>query len=257
MESLAPNLIFLHIPKAGGSTLRKIFLDQHHRVNPDPESFFVVNRTRDSQNLYDLSQERKKKIKLLIGHFGFGVHEELKGASQYVTMLRNPIARVLSAYNYSKSFERADAFEAIRESNMDVVEFAQHYGGSWLINGQTRILAGLGDNTSLSDKELYTIALQNIKDHFIYVGALESFDRSLLQLKKVLNWSTPYYTIQNKTLEKTSIKPSSLQKIQALVKYDMDLYLHCNQCFLSKGGVRERYALSKFKLLNKVYGITR
>ena len=58
----------------------------------------------------------------------------------------------------------------IQENNMDVVEFAEQYGGSWLINGQTKILAGAEPQTSLSDEELYLNALNNIENHFLYVG---------------------------------------------------------------------------------------
>ena len=127
--------------------------------------------------------------------------QRASGNSRYVTMLRDPVDRVLSAYHYSKSFDRSDAFRVIQENNMDVVEFAEQYGGSWLINGQTKILAGAEPQTSLSDEELYLNALNNIENHFLYVGLLESFDRSLIHLQKVLNWSTPYYTIRTKRVK--------------------------------------------------------
>lgn len=257
MSALIDNLIFLHIPKAGGSTLRTIFIDQHTRVNQDAESIYVINRTRDAPAFSKLSPKKKEKISLLVGHFAYGIHKELPGNSRYVTMLRDPVDRVLSAYHYSKSFDRSDAFRVIQENNMDVVEFAEQYGGSWLINGQTKILAGAEPQTSLSDEELYLNALKNIENHFLYVGLLESFDRSLIHLQKVLNWSTPYYTIRNKTRKKSSVDIHSIRKIQDLVKYDIALYEHCNKHFNRQGGLKERYALSKFKILNKVYGLTR
>ena len=131
MNALADNLIFLHIPKAGGSTLRTIFIDQHSRVNQDAESVYVINRTRDAPAFSKLSSKKKEKISLLIGHFAYGIHKELQGISRYVTMLRDPVDRVLSAYHYSKSFERSDAFQVIQENNMDVVEFAEHYQQEW------------------------------------------------------------------------------------------------------------------------------
>ena len=63
--------------------------------------------------------------------------------------------------------------------------------------------------------------------------------------------------VRNKTRKKSSVDIHSIRKIQDLVKYDIALYEHCNKHFNRRGGLKERYALSKFKILNKVYGLTR
>ena len=130
MSALIDNLIFFIFLRQGGLPCVQS-VDQRTRVNQD--SIYVVNRTRDAPAFSKLSQKGKNQP--------FGRTLRLwntQGFQETLDMFmpRDPFDRVLSAYHYSKSFDRSDAFEVIQENNMDVVEFAEQYGGSWLINGQ-------------------------------------------------------------------------------------------------------------------------
>lgn len=97
-----PALIFVHIPKAAGTTLNHI-IEAHYT----PENSFATSMTRLHPNgsleaFEALSDAERARIRLLNGHMGFGLHEQLP--------LR---ARLRKLKNYSirqrlRAFERGN-----------------------------------------------------------------------------------------------------------------------------------------------------
>ncbi|MCX6313023.1 MAG: sulfotransferase family 2 domain-containing protein [Bacteroidetes bacterium] len=92
-------LIFLHIPKAGGTTFHTI-LERFY----DKEEIFdirVVEQELRTQEFLDLNMEQKQKINLLKGHLTFGLHEQFKTSDvKYITFFRNPVDRIISHYDF-------------------------------------------------------------------------------------------------------------------------------------------------------------
>src|SRR6187551_2305638 len=93
-------LIFLHIPKAGGTTFHDI-LERHYKPGEIFDIRVLDQKQTSEKEFIDLPAEQKKKINLLKGHMEFGWHENFGNAEvQYVTFLRNPVERIFSLYNY-------------------------------------------------------------------------------------------------------------------------------------------------------------
>ncbi len=93
-------LIFLHIPKTAGTTLNRIIEWQYN-----PLSIFTMDPYRiraTPERLKQLPEARRRRLRMVRGHFYYGVHEYLPQGSTYITMLREPVARFLSSY-YSYS----------------------------------------------------------------------------------------------------------------------------------------------------------
>ena len=89
-------LIFLHIPKTAGSTLNFI-LDAHYT----PENSFATSQTwlhpEGSLDGFEmLTETERARIELLNGHMGLGLHRHLPQPARYLTVLRDPVERVLS-----------------------------------------------------------------------------------------------------------------------------------------------------------------
>jgi hypothetical protein len=71
-----------------------------------------------------------------------------------------------------------------------------------LENGQTRLLAGLGDGDSAtgsdtSGSELLDRAKGNLTGHFAVVGLVERFDETLILLRRRFGFRNVFYTKQN------------------------------------------------------------
>ena len=93
MSKEAPRLVFLHVPRTGGTTL-------HHHLSahfaPDeicPERFSRLNR---------YSPEQLEKWRFFSGHFNADEIRRIPGPLFIVTILRNPIERLLSNYYFWK-----------------------------------------------------------------------------------------------------------------------------------------------------------
>ena len=91
-------LIFLHIPKTAGTTLNRIIEWQYN-----PLSIFTIDphRIRATVDRFKtLSEQRRRQLRVVRGHMPYGIHKFLPQGGTYITMLREPVARVLSSYSF-------------------------------------------------------------------------------------------------------------------------------------------------------------
>ncbi|MGB3544198.1 MAG: hypothetical protein WBA11_14865, partial [Rubrivirga sp.] len=84
-------LIFTHIPKTAGTSLKKSAIFP----NVDRSDIYWVLGIRQ------LIQDRPHGRKIVLGHFPYGAHRLLgRGPFRYLTVLRDPVDRAVSFYNY-------------------------------------------------------------------------------------------------------------------------------------------------------------
>jgi len=187
-------LIFLHIPKTAGTTINNI-LENNYPIN----SRFYINpsNTKESRSiLAEMPEESKSNIRLLYGHMGFGWHNLLPTKCNYITFLRDPVERVVSHYNYVKF--RLDHKHYLREiverENMGISEYVSSGVCDELNNGQVRLLTGIEDSLQVpygeskfeygfNNREYLDMALNNLSEHFAFVGIQSEFDKSLVLLR--------------------------------------------------------------------------
>ena len=250
MSNPKKNIILLHVPKAGGTTLRQIFLEQYDGSTSRDE-IYIINRTREAKYFKDIDPKMRAKYRLLLGHLPFGIHEYLSGEYQYVSMVRNPIDRAVSDYAYSKSFKKHEAYSMIHDQKMNLVEYVSNYASSWHSNGQTKLFAGAQYLHEECTTETFNRAIENIERYFLFVGILEKFDLSLTLLKNRLSWSQPYYKKKNKTLIRYKVSDKEKAIISELNQYDLKLCAYCEEKFLGVGN-KERLATKMFSTLNGI-----
>jgi hypothetical protein len=96
-------------------------------------------------------------------------------------------------------------------------------------NDQTRLLPGKCDASSFGtcSGEMLNIVKRNLAEYFSVVGVTEEFDRTLILMKRILRWRTPFYTKQNVNqhrLRKEEIPLQTLRVIHAYNELDIELY---------------------------------
>lgn len=223
------NTIFIHIPKCGGSTLRDIM---YRCVGVPREQIHTISRTDDIPAFIALPEEEKKKIRALIGHGRYGLHQHLLGPSAYVTFLREPIDRCVSAYYYDKSFPQS----ITARNQLSLREYYEGNHGPWDTNIQTKKLAGVECDITPCSEEVFEQAMANLDGHIDFVGFVEHFDHSIIALRDVLGWSrTPYYQRINVTRKRNpveSLSQEDIELLQRLNSYDIRLYEHARKKFL-------------------------
>jgi hypothetical protein len=228
-------LVFIHIPKAGGNTLHDVIKRNYNEVECYHTHQYGVSYKEEVKQFKESSKEKRDDLKYIRGHIGFGLHNVL-GDSSYVTMLRDPVDRVISHYYYILYNRRdTDLYRQIKDKTLE--EFVKSDSRS---NLQTRFLAakdGLpimeADNKELSGKHLKR-AKYHLKDHFSFVGLLNKFDTSLLLLKEILGLDNVCYIRKNKT-RKRKRKDEISSTIRKVVlennRLDMELYKYAENLF--------------------------
>ena len=105
----ASPLFYLHIPKAGGSSLLGVVENQFAvtkmlvMYDVDFRSPAAIATIHDA-----LPKHKQSKLELIAGHFGFGAHEQVGAEPNYFTMLREPAGRVISNYRHMRRNPRTN-----------------------------------------------------------------------------------------------------------------------------------------------------
>ena len=86
--------IFLHISKTGGSTLQDLLYWNFE------ETSYTIGRYGDNDAFIQLSDDEKRRYKLIQGMVFYGLHDYIPEPCSYFTMLRHPIHRLISHYYY-------------------------------------------------------------------------------------------------------------------------------------------------------------
>lgn len=272
-------LIFLHIPKTAGSTLRKV-ITQQYRADQTLKCYYQkqgISLREALDEMKALSKEPAEGIKIICGHVGFGIHEHLPWPCSYFTMLRDPIDRVISGYYHilrdsSHKFQAQVQRMSLKEyvsSGLLRSEAARINAVNAMDNAQTRLLSGHVVEAEISgapldygpcDKEMLERAKKNLRERFKVVGLSERFDESLMLFKKTLGWSSIYYVKANVGWNRTRKEQISKDTLRCIEKYnelDFELYMYAREIFdeaIGKQGVLFRRRIDSYKLLNRTYG---
>ena len=220
-------LIFLHIPKAGGTTLHSIL----ERLYAGKVIFSIKVRghTLGVEEFTNLAPAEKNAIHVLKGHMPFGLHTHFEGEeSKYITLFRNPVDRIVSHYEYVLRKPNHYLYEKVISSKMSLLEYALSDLSAELDNHQCRSLIQ-DQNIPLNTftEEHFDQAVKNLQNHFISFGIVEDFDRSLLLFRHDLGWNQyPYYVKLNTKPDYMSKKNPSevLAQIAKRNYWDVRLY---------------------------------
>ena len=250
-------IIFLHIPKAGGSTISRILEQQYSSA----ETLTLDDRQRQIAQLKTLPAAQRGHYRLIQGHLFFGLHRFISRASTYITFLRRPVERVLSFYHYARSTSDHYLYPLVTTERLDLKTLLAREVTLELRNEQTRLLAG--DDWEDPQRVVTRAALEqaqaNLRTHFRVVGLLEEFDASLVLLQRAFGWHSPFYVRENVTKEKpddTSVNAETRRLVEDANSLDLELYEYARKLFEEQrraAGDSFDTELRRFRRLNRVY----
>ena len=218
------SIIFLHIPKAAGSTLRSIIRRQYsdsqvHAVSSVPDLQQSISQFRN------LPKSQRAEIRCLMGHGSYGLHEELSGSTEYITMFRRPVSRVISNYYYVRHSPEHRLYEEVTESEMSLHEYVSSGVNAVLNNHMVRDVTGT--KSGKPDEKTLQEAKSNLNEKFGVVGLVEQFDESLLLMKRRHGWSDVSYRKRNVTSSrprKEDLPATLIREIKERNHLDIELY---------------------------------
>ena len=218
-------LIFVHMFKAGGTSLRRVIRKQFHEAK-----VCLLNGNFAESNAWRaLPQEERDTFDLVIGHQHYGHHEFLSQRASYMTMLREPVDRVLSFYFYVKRFKDHYLYNHGFTDETALEEFVENERFIALDNIQTRLLNQQPVKHhpfGSVDEEMFAVALANL-ERIERVGVVERMDEFLEVLRVAEGWTIPEAPVKNRTDNRPKVgdQPEAvLERIRELNQFDIRLH---------------------------------
>ncbi len=177
--------------------------------------------------LETMDDEARKGLRLIKGHYRFGLHESLPQPARYVTMLRDPVERVISHYAYMRETPRHPLHELARRENL--AGYVDSGASRELDNGQVRLISGWEKRYAFGEcpPQMLDEARRNIQRSFTAVGIVELFDPSLVLMKRALGWRDIRYLRRNVTRRRPRREEFSGAELAAVENrnaLDLELY---------------------------------
>jgi Sulfotransferase family len=218
-------LLFLHIPKAGGTALWGVLSNR-----------FAADRCLDTYYGRSPSDDELNSAGFVTGHLSMSVLDRFEEVPVSVTVLRDPIERALSVYSFFRELdegplgwpglERYDAMldlakrHPLEEFVEMAPELAEHYLGNW----QARALGA--KRLDRADERLED-ALEGLR-RCDFVGLAERQDESVDRLAGRLGWAPltplPLVNVTRTRVREGEISPAALETLRELTTVDRELY---------------------------------
>ena len=242
-------LIFLHIPKTAGTTLNRIIEWQY-----SPFDIFTIDPYRiraTPERLERLPEDRRRRLRMVRGHMFYGVHKCLPQAATYFTMLRDPVARVLSAYYFVLRRPLNPLYRKVKKERLGIEDYVRLFPERH--NLQCRLIAGVKD-TPITDERLIDTAKGNLANSFSVVGISEQFEESLILMATTFDWQIPFYKNCKVSRGRPQIDSATKDMIRDYNRLDVELYEFGKELFaksMQKNEARIRERLAELRALPK------
>jgi hypothetical protein len=212
-----PTVLFMHIPKTAGTAFREaiasnFLLPEIAYLYPGPPGFLV-------SDLRALPLEQRRAFRIVIGHYQVGMHESLPQEGEYITVVREPGARILSQYRYLQQTQPEAAGTASLEELFEkrfTVDFD---------NAMVRCFSGADERifppgTLTSD--IYDQAVRNLRSMFRFVGYQEHAAHGYEWLCNYYGWHATE-ALPSVNLGTLKIAASEESKLSSLIRHYNEL----------------------------------
>ncbi len=258
-----PVLVFSHLPKAGGSTLSQII---RHKVGGRSYCFYEVlfawlnleKEKRFLRRFLTLPPRERDRFDTLIGHMPTGIHRILARPCAYITLLRDPLERLISQYYHAALREWNYSYAAIASGELSLEKYLKEKSRNYM----TKRILGFDlfdeawdwrrlDEIKASGMEMRDAidrawrkpvtpamleqAKTKLREQFMLVGVTERFNDFVFLLARELGWApAPHYRLKNiSPLRPRALRPAPevIAQFREHNRMDIALYAYAKQLF--------------------------
>ena len=247
-------IIFLHIPKTGGMSLEDVVVRQF-----PPTAVYRINGPlgTSAAELRRLPDERRATIGCVYGHVPFGLHACLPQAAAYLTLLRDPVERIVSIYYYARRRAEWGLHSQILDRRLSLQDFVVSDLAAEFHNQQTQMVAGM--DRPADDPEALVRAKKNLTGCVALAGITERFDESLLLCRSLFGWKHVFYhraNVNRRRPHLEDISRATIASIEQRNTLDLELYEIVRRRFdtLVRAHPSVGRDLQRFRRCNGLYG---
>ncbi|NQU34540.1 MAG: sulfotransferase family 2 domain-containing protein [Bacteroidetes bacterium] len=226
-------LLFNHIPKTGGTTLRIIL----NRVYGVDKVFFInsKNINESVEKFKHMGVAERNSYKVISGH-GAERFADLIENPFRVSIIREPISMFISQYHYLRQSTNSNFLADVStlKSEEDYLDYAigmgqdnlltRYFSNSmqWLANPNIQI-----PNMEKNGKDLLGQAKENLLN-YNFLTDLSNFDKGIFRLSQELRWSRiPMYRPSNitpKQNKQVNFSDNYYNRLKHILRWDIELY---------------------------------
>ena len=219
-------LLFDHIPKCGGATLTA-YLERHY---PKRKTYTVDGSNASVDKFKNMSESKRYGYDLVKGHLAHQLIDFVHPECLKVTVLREPVDRIVSHYYYAKRRSTHYLHMKINRLEMTLEDYvSSDISGGELRNFYTTHFSGLElEDAEENPEESIAKAVDVLLKRYDVVGFLDNFSPFVEMLRNKVNLIHKY---ENDRVNVTQNRPSlnnvegsTLRKIEQRNQLDIDMY---------------------------------
>lgn len=237
-------LYFLHIPKTAGTSLNNLIKSQFPKEKVYPYATYHQVYTNTKLNLDNFD--------IIAGHFTHSYIQNMIRPVKIITMLRNPLSRVISAYNHFMR-EPVHNYEFNKFKKCPIKDAINMY--PWLFSDQQTKHLGWSENVlkmprykipipfsienwlefrqNLNMEKIFQNACKNIDNMFLFgfTDRLEEFTKILFEK---MEWNVPVEIPKSNIAKENQVQENEInerviKRIEELNSYDNRLYQYARK----------------------------
>jgi hypothetical protein len=223
-------IIFLHIPKTAGTSLRQLIEKEY----PGNECLYLYYPSPYQAEVINHIHEKLPTAKVLYGHVPFGIHQLLGIQGKYIAFLRDPIKRVISFYNHNAR-EPLMSYYAKIQQGMSLLEMLTSEITPETNNHMVRIITCNDKVGILDDNDVLEQAIENIEKHFYFIGLVERLGESITLLGQKLCWQSTHtipHLVKDPASNPLQIDAETQLALEKYNRLDLLLYEYISNRFI-------------------------
>lgn len=246
-RQVPPLIVFTHIPKTAGTSLAEFFR-QNIPQSSLVELYNAVSEISPPAVPANF-EEIAHTLEAILGHVphAFAPHKALDRDKCLVTVLRDPVDRVLSHYFYTKIKDETNQLSMlINEKDISLREFVSAPYTLAVDNLLVRYLCD-EDPRSIDWGECTEQMLDQAKHNLAYqydiIGLTESYDAFVEEMRWVFGFDQPidsYANVNKKRPKVDEIDRETLDAIAGLNRFDIELFEFARQLVTPTGDTRNQ-----------------
>jgi Galactose-3-O-sulfotransferase len=243
-DTTSPPVIFVHVPKTGGSTAGSVVRRAYARKWARSTGNAFENPDTSRVRVQRLAAARG--MRAISGHVPYGLLRAHFGdAPRYATILREPVDRTLSHYYWLTSVAdgahtfatRAGPRQLANPTRETSVEEMLERGLYLLDNVATRLLCNRDSPYGELSSDHLEDAKRNLRERFDLVGLTERLPESIVLLERMLGLELVPFTSEkiNRSRPRVDDAPEGQRAvIEEYNRYDLELYSLGKELFEQK-----------------------